>query len=311
MQPAYFGIEIGGTKLQLVAGDDTGRVLERLRYTVERRHGAAGIRQRIERALVELSRSWEPLAVGVGFGGPVDWRTGRVACSHHIAGWSDFELGEWVGARTDCLVRVDNDANMGALGEAMRGAGQGANPVCYVTLGSGVGGGLVVAGRIFHGARPGEAEIGHLRLDRDGTTVESRCSGWAVDARIRRLKAEGSPSLLCELIGDTPGGEALHLDRALRENDLAAWRLLKEVATDLAFGLSHVTHLFHPEVIVLGGGLTLLGEPLRAAVAEALPAFVMEIFQPGPRLRLAALGEDTVPVGCLVAARQRFTSERE
>ena len=71
---------------------------------------------------------------------------------------------------------------MAALGEAMRGAGVGFNPVFYVTLGSGVGGGLVVDGRIYHGAKPGEAEIGHVRLDRNGTIVEARCSGWAVDA---------------------------------------------------------------------------------------------------------------------------------
>src|SRR5437867_2964353 len=86
---------------------------------------------------------------------------------------------------TKIQVTVDNDANIGALGEAVRGAGVGKNPVFYVTLGSGVGGGLVVDGSIYHGATPGEAEIGHVRLDRTGLRVEERCSGWAVDEKIR------------------------------------------------------------------------------------------------------------------------------
>src|SRR6185295_6797087 len=105
-------------------------------------------------------------------------------------------------------VTVENDANTACLGEALRGAGVGRNPVFYVTLGSGVGGGLVVDGRIYHGAMPGEAEIGHVRLDRNGTTVESRCSGWAVDAKVRALKATEPDSLLARLVSENVGGEA-------------------------------------------------------------------------------------------------------
>jgi glucokinase len=86
-------------------------------------------------------------------------------------------------------VQVDNDANTAALAEGVRGAGKHSNPVFYVTLGSGVGGGLAVNGAIFHGAIPGEAEIGHVRLDKSGTIVEKRCSGWAVDRRIREALA--------------------------------------------------------------------------------------------------------------------------
>ena len=142
----------------------------------------------------------------------------------------------------------------------------GFNPVFYVTLGSGVGGGLVVDGRIYHGAKPGEAEIGHVRLDRQGTIVEARCSGWAVDARIRDLKAKEPGCLLAQLAGQTVGGEAKHLAAAWEQGDAVAKRLLKETAEDLAFGLSHVVHLLHPEVIILGGGLSGVGEPLRAAV---------------------------------------------
>ena len=191
---------------------------------------------------------------------------------------------------------------MAALGEAQRGAGVGLNPVCYVTLGSGVGGGLVTEGRIYHGAIPGEAEIGHLRLDRSGTTIESRCAGWSVDARIRELNRKEPAGVLSRLVGNETRGEARHLAVALEQGDAAALHILREIGEDLALGLSHVVHLFHPQVIIIGGGLSAVGEPLRAAVAEALTGFTMEAFQPGPEIRLAALGEDAVPVGALLLA---------
>jgi glucokinase len=199
---------------------------------------------------------------------------------------------------------VENDANTAALGEAMCGAGAGddADPLFYVTLGSGVGGGLVAGGRIFHGASPGEAEFGHVRLDRDGATVETRCSGWAVDARIRRLREEEPNSLLARNLPSAPGGEAKLLAPALAAGDPAAGRVVREVAADLAFALSHAVHLFHPKIIVLGGGLSLVGDPLRTAVAAHLPLHLMEAFLPGPDVRLAALGEDAVPVGALCLA---------
>jgi glucokinase len=182
------------------------------------------------------------------------------------------------------------------------GAGDDADPLFYVTLGSGVGGGLVAGGRIYHGASPGEAEFGHLRLDRDGATVESRCSGWAVDARIRRLREEEPNSLLARNLPSAPGGEAKLLAPALAAGDPAAGRVVREVAADLAFALSHAVHLFHPKIIVLGGGLSLVGDPLRTAVAAHLPLHLMEAFLPGPDVRLAALGEDAVPVGALCLA---------
>jgi glucokinase len=203
---------------------------------------------------------------------------------------------------TGASVVVENDSNSAALGEALRGAGRGFNPAFYFNMGSGVGSGLVMDGKIYHGAKPGEAEFGHLLLDRDKTTVESQCSGWAVDKKIRALKTTVPESALNRLVGEQTGGEAKHLAAALQEGDAAAQRILHETAQDLAFALSHIVHLFHPEVIVMGGGLSLVGEPLRAAIENALHGFVMEAFAPGPRVCLGELGEDAVPVGALLLA---------
>jgi len=173
-----------------------------------------------------------------------------------------------------------------------------------VTLGSGVGGGLIIDQKIYHGASPGEAEIGHVRLDRHGTTLESRCSGWAIDARIREITKREPQTLLSQLIGSESGGEAKHLHAGLAQGDSSAQQILLQLADDLSFGLSHVTHLFHPEIIIIGGGLAHLGEPLRIAVQNSLPRFLMEAFAPGPKIRLAGLLEDAVPIGALALAKK-------
>jgi glucokinase len=123
-----------------------------------------------------------------------------------------------------------------------------------------------------------------------------------MDKKIRALKRNEPGSILAQLLPNESGGEARHLAEALRRGCPAALRVVGETADDLAFALSHATHLFHPEVIVLGGGLALVGEPWRAAVAEALPKYVMHAFAPGPEIRLALLGEDVVPIGALALA---------
>ena len=303
MSDRYLAIEIGGTKLQLFVGDASARILERKKLTVQPAQGAVGIRQQMEQVLPGLIQDHPISAVGVGFGGPVDWRSGHIARSHQIEGWSGFDLAGWLRELTGVPVSVENDANTAALGEALHGAGVGSDPVFYVTLGSGVGGGLVVGQKVYHGATPGEAEIGHVRLDRQGTILESRCSGWAVDARIRQWAKAEPASVLGRAAGACAGGEAKHLASALAQGDGMAQRILGEVAEDLAFGLSHVIHLCHPALVILGGGLSGVGEPLRLAVEQALSPFLMEVFLPGPRIVRAALGEDAVPVGALKLAR--------
>jgi glucokinase len=302
----YLGVEIGGTKLQIHAGNRRAEIVQRNRFDIDPSAGAQGIRSQIERAIPELTRRFKPVATGVGYGGPVDWKTGRTCCSHQVKGWSDFPLADWLSNLTGAPVFVDNDGNVAALGEAIHGAGAGCDTVFYVTLGSGVGGGLVTDGKIFHGASPGEAEIGHVRLDRPGTTVESRCSGWAFDAKLRAAKAKHPQSALARAIGEAIRGEAKFLSAEFWKNDGLAKAILEEMAEDLAFGLSHATHLFHPQVIVLGGGLSLIGEPLRAAVERPLRRFIMEAFAPGPKIALASLSEDAVPVGALELAISRF-----
>jgi glucokinase len=298
------GIEIGGTKTQVVVADRDARIVERARFSVRREHGAEEIRRELADTLGTLRARHSFAGAGVGFGGPVQWRTGDICCSVHVEGWSEFPLAAWIEELTAAPTVVENDANTAALAEARFGAGVGASPVFYTNSGTGVGGGLVVDGEIYHGAEPGEAEFGHLRLDERGSILEDRCSGLAVDARVREQARLHPDSVLGRLALADPGREARHLSAALSAGDAAAAALLHDVARTLAFALSHVTHLFHPEAIVLGGGLSLIGEPWRVAIADRLPEFLMSAMQPGPSVLLSRLGEDVVPRGALELARR-------
>jgi glucokinase len=197
-------------------------------------------------------------------------------------------------------VVIENDANSAALAEAVRGAGRGLNPAFYMNMGSGVGGGLIINGKIYHGTAPGEVEFGHLRLDPDGTTVEDRCSGWAVDNAIRDAAKNTPDCPLAQLLDKETGGEAKYLAESLAQDDPVAQDILDTLTHDLAFALSHVTHLFHPQVVILGGGLSLVGAPLRKGIENRLPQFLMETYGNGPELKLAELTEDAVPMGALL-----------
>ncbi|MGF1448843.1 MAG: ROK family protein [Opitutales bacterium] len=297
-------IEIGGTKLQLVRGNAQGKITERARFHVDRSQGAQGILRHIEQTLDAFQRDAQIEAIGVGFGGPFNRASGTVAASYHIEGWHGFPLRDWLQERARCPVEIDNDANVAALAEAHFGAGRGHNPVFYITLGSGVGGGLIVDSKPYHGAGPTEGEIGHIRLDPQGTIVEDRCSGWSLDLHIRQaIEADTAapPGPLAQAVRaqPKPGGEAKHLAPAIALGDPLATALLDAHTAHFAHALSHVVQLLAPEIIVLGGGVSLIGEPFRARVERYLRPLQMNVFQPGPKIALAATGEDVVPFGAL------------
>jgi len=305
-QHNFIGIEIGGTKLQLARANDTLVIEEQASLEVNKTKGASGIQQQIEEAFERLRGNRTITAIGVGFGGPVNYKTGKISISHQIGGWEGFDLKEWLQQLTGAPVFIDNDANVAALGEAVHGAGSNYDIIFYMTIGSGIGGGVVINKKIYHGAYPGEVEIGHVRLNKQGDTLESKCSGWAVNKKIREAIVSQPNSELAKLVGSEQQGEARFLSEALNGNDTTAKEILKETAGNIAFALSHVVHFFHPEVIIIGGGLSLLGEYLRSEIACALPRFVMKAFLPAPEIKIASLGKNVVPVGALELAKSSF-----
>jgi glucokinase len=160
--------------------------------------------------------------------------------------------------------------------------------------------------QIYHGAFPGEVEAGHMLLNKKGQTLESLCSGWAVDEKVRSSVLAEPNSLLAKEVGNAKKGEAEFLKAAIKKDDQTAIGILNETADNLAFALSHVVHLFHPEAIIIGGGLSLIGDDLINNIASILPKYILKSFLPGPEINIASLGKLVVPIGALVLAKHSF-----
>src|SRR5580700_4579113 len=182
----FLGIEIGGTKLQIGLGPGDGTLRALWRGTVDVARGGEGIREQIGRevpGLLEhagIART-EVRGAGVGFGGPVDDADQTVIKSHQIEGWDNFPLAKWLTELLGWPVALGNDADVAGLAEALFGAGKGLSPIFYITIGSGIGGGLILNGEIYRGCGRGAAEIGHLRLPHTTRYVlEDLASGWGI-----------------------------------------------------------------------------------------------------------------------------------
>ena len=299
----YLGIEIGGTKYQAVIGDSHAKIIDRYRTDVDKTLGGAGIREEILKSFTYLKK-YKPVSIGVGFGGPIDFEKGIICTSHQIDGWNDFPIGPWLKKISGLPVRVDNDANVAALAEALKGSGKNFNHVFFVTLGSGMGGGMILNGEIYHGEKPGESEIGLMPFDRNLNTMESQCSGWSVDNKIRKYSELNPESVLAKLTRAMNGGEAKYLPAAIEKGDIGAMKILDEISDNIAFALSYVVFLFHPKIVIIGGGLSLIGDPLLKRINSSLPKYLVPAFKPGPNVRIAKLGEDVVSIGALLLAIQ-------
>ncbi len=240
-------------------------------------------------------------AIGVSFGGPVNAAKGVVLLSHHVSGWENTPLRERLEKRFGVPAAVDNDANVAALGEWRFGAGQGCHSLLYVTVSTGIGGGWVLGGRIYHGADSLAGEIGHMTIQPGGPVctcgrhgcLEAVAAGPAIGRCAReRLEAEpqAGESLRRLVGGDVGVVTAKQVSQAAETGDELAQQVLEEAAQALGLGIGCAIVLMNPQRVVVGGGVTKSGERYlqvvqAAARSTALPGMVVDIVP-------AALGDD-------------------
>ena len=297
----YLGIEIGGTKIQLVVSDENLNVLDHSHFFVGQIKEANSIRKKLEKKVVKLLSERSIKSIGVGFGGPIHPKTGQIYQSFQVEGWEGFNLKNWLSEKSGVPIFVDNDANIAALAESTLGSGKSYGSVFYITLGSGIGGGLVLNSEIYHGREPGEFEIGHIRIDKSGTTLESCCSGWALNSQLKLYIENHPESLLAKYAGEDSENGSKYLYKAYQDGDRHADLIFHEMIDNLAFGLSHLIHLVNSEVIIIGGGLSLMGEYLKVRLEDSLQKHLMEPMKNNlPDIKMAELGELVVPLGAIL-----------
>lgn len=240
---------------------------------------AAQIESVIAETCAETGASREDFhGVGIGSPGPLDRERGIVIFTPNL-GWRDFPLRDRIQEATGLAATLDNDANCATLGEWWLGSARGALNVVGLTLGTGIGGGLIIDGRLYHGASDVAGEIGHATIDSTGRRckcgnygcLEAYASGPAIAERAREALAGGEPSSMPALIGgDLSRLTAATVYQAAREGDRLALEVVRETARLLGAGIANLLNIFNPEVVVLAGGVTQAGaalfEPMRAEV---------------------------------------------
>ncbi|SRR5579883_81736 len=218
------------------------------------------------------------VGVGIGAPGPLDRERGIVIVTPNL-GWRDFPLRDEVSSRVQLPATLDNDANCATVGEWWCGAARGGRNVVGVTIGTGIGGGLILDGTLYHGASDVAGEIGHTTIDSTGRRckcgnygcLEAYASGPAIAERAREALADGEASLLRELVGgDLDRITARTVYEASTRGDLVAREVVRDTARFLGTGIANLLNIFNPDVVVLAGGVTDAGdallEPLRGEV---------------------------------------------
>ena len=303
---ARLGIDVGGTKCLAVLLDDEGRVAAE-----ERRPTPRGA-EAIVATLASLAESFgEVRSIGIGVPGLVT-RDGVIRASPNLVDVADFRVAAMLGARLGREVHVDNDATCAVAAEWRVGVARGRSDVIMVTLGTGIGGGIVAGGRLIRGASGFTGEIGHMVIDPDGPPCPCGRRGcwerYASGSGLARLAREAAVGKRLRRIVELAGGDAEavrgeNVQRAAREGDRDAVAVIEEFGRWVALGLVNLTNVLDPQAFVLGGGLAasadLYLEPIQRWFTELLYA---PDLRPHPELAFASLGEYAGAVGAALLA---------
>lgn len=306
----YLALDFGGTRSRAALFDQELRIIRRAETLSAVREGAGPVLRRLAdlgRSLLE--RDAELAGIGIAAPGPLDAEAGVIIKAHTLPGWSQVPLAAMISAAFDGAPTViENDGNLGALAEYHFGAGRDADPLIYLTLSTGIGGGVIIDGKLFSGADGLAVEPGHMRLslpDGSHRRWEELASGTALgDWATRCLEQSDLPSSLRHL--KRVDGQAV--GDAARRGDELALRVLRQAGAWLGLGMVNLLHLFNPEAIVVGGSVSTLGElilgPARDVVREHI---LYEGFYRERLIRRAELDDDV----CLVGAAQHCKLQLE
>ena len=307
--PHALGIDIGGTNCKGALVSSDGTLSHRSEIPTHDGDGTGTVLELAEELLgAARGQGKDVAAIGVGAAGFVDTRDGSISFSPNVT-YGDPQLGRAVSERFSLKTSVANDANAAVWGEREVGAGAGFDHVALVTLGTGVGGGFIVDGKLLTGATGAGAEFGHTVLDPDGPLCPCGLSGcveqFVSGSAIARMGDEALTRWPDSSIKDFAMGEpvtALHIAHAAREWDEAAREVLTRAGRYLGIALSNLVNLFEPQVIVIGGGVADAGEPFLGAARDRLNRMLDQQHRRPVRLERARLGNDAGIVGAALLA---------
>ena len=307
MSELYIGVDLGGTNIKAGAVSEHGKISKAIQIASEADQGPSHVIQRIVQAVEEIAETKTIGGVGIGVPGQIDVRAGLCHFAPNLQGWKEVSITPAIQDKLGCPVILDNDANVAAVGEFAYGAGKGSRHMLMVTLGTGVGGGLILNGEIFRGARDLAGEFGHITVDMNGFTcscgrkgcIEEYASIRGIVRMVREKLDAGAESSLRQVENLTP--REIYHDAV--NGDSLAIEAFRCAGDYLGIALADVANLLNLERIVVGGGIANAGNfILDAAKAriqnEALPVVAHSI-----EIVRAELGNSAGLVGAAFLAR--------
>ena len=294
MKKHVVGIDIGGTKLATVVADKTGHILGKVRKPTLSEKGPEYaidlLFDMVREVVSQVGLEQKAIsAIGVSCGGPLDTKTGIVYSPPNLPGWDALPLKARLESEFQVPVTIENDANASALAEFRFGGGRGYNAVLYMTMSTGIGGGIVIDGQVYHGANDSAGEVGHQILLPNGPRcgcgkqgcLEALCSGPAIARRAqtaiqKQLEDEKSSTAMLTLAdGRIENVKSEHVLAAARTGDALALELVQETAYYMGWGIANLVNILNPDIVLLGTIAVAAGDLLLNPIRETVSRFAM------------------------------------
>ncbi|MGN1343950.1 MAG: ROK family protein [Traorella sp.] len=246
----YIGVDLGGTNVRAAVVDETGKILDMKKTSTEIHLGTAHVMKKIKDLIRSLDDYDSASGIGLGVPGPVDTKEKVMVLASNLPGFEKYPIAQEIEDEFHIPTYIDNDANVAGLGEAIQGAGRGCNPVYYVTISTGIGGAMIVDGKVVSGKHGHAGEIGNLIIDRNRSKINHLNAG--------AVECEASGTAITRK-GQEVFGESIehagHVFDLARKNDPQALEIVDHMAYDLAMAFSYIGHIVDPERFVIGGGV--------------------------------------------------------
>ncbi len=308
------GIDMGATHLRLTLADLGARVLQEEEHPFDIARGPAAslesLNTRIADLLARTGLEASALtAIGIGVPGPVRSEEGMVLAPPIMPGWDRYPIRESLAEVWQRPVVLNNDAELGALGEWAYGAGRDFKNVAFIKIGTGIGAGLILDNRIYQGANGSAGEIGHITVEENGPQcqcgnygcLEALAGGRAIAEQARSLVARGLATQLAHL---SPLEDLTAQDVAIaaRKGDLAAQRIFNRAGKYIGIGIASLVNLFNPEIVIVGGGVAQVGDMLMEPIRQTVRQRALTASTRNLRLSTALLGRRSASMGAVVQA---------
>ncbi|GER71468.1 glucokinase [Weizmannia acidilactici] len=306
------GVDLGGTTTKLAFLNEKGDIFHRWEIPTDTSEKGKAILPNIAKSidgqLAALHWDKKDIAgIGIGVPGPVDMEAGVIYESVNIGWVQNYPVVDTLQQLTGLKVVIDNDANVAALGEMWKGAGEGSDDMVFVTLGTGVGGGIITGGDIVHGVKGAAGEIGHITVIPDGGApcncgktgcLETVASATGVVRTAKKkIAAYSSPSTLKDLYSQAGSVTSKDVFDLAAAGDALANEVVDETAKYLGLALANVANTFNPEKIILGGGVSKAGDTLLNPLRTYFSKYAFTTVGKSTKLKLATLGNDAGVIG--------------